>query len=173
MPAVWWPGCFSAPPVVRDEGGGVGPGRWPGLPNTVSSMPLGLKVSSDSEYSVTLAVLIGLAIVSVPTWIFVNNFGAYPGELSVAKQNLTDCSDPSTVEWLGPDSFPQGDPHRIRSPARPDNMCDNIHEDIDPKCTEHILPRQHDRGKLGCCNGRFSKCSRLWRRKPVPGQSVF
>lgn len=50
-------------------------------------MLLGLKASSDSEYSVTLVVLIGLAIVSVPTWIFVNNFGAHPGELSVAKQH--------------------------------------------------------------------------------------
>lgn len=67
-------------------------GKSLGPPIIVSSMllvffwPKGLR--TDSIHRVTLVVLVGLAIVSVPTWIYVNNFGAHPSEPSVA--NKTD-----------------------------------------------------------------------------------
>lgn len=92
MPVVLWPGCFSAVTVVGDENGGFL--FWENrkdhqlqfLACSWVVWPKGL--CTDSTHSVTLVVLVGLAIVSVPTWIYVNNFGAHPSEPSVA--NKTD-----------------------------------------------------------------------------------
>lgn len=82
MPIACGLGCFSVVAVVRDEGAGIGLGYLARTARYCSQhVPWSLApkvIYSDSICSVTLVVLIGLAIVSVPTWIFVNNFGAHP-----------------------------------------------------------------------------------------------
>lgn len=92
-------------------------GGPPAPTDTPFSMSLGCLVRRGPvltrQHSVTLVVLVGLAIVSVPVWIFVNNFGTRPKQTVYRPTQLISYSHTSAVKRLGPDSFPQGHPHRV------------------------------------------------------------